>query len=552
MNLPIAIRSLTRRSRAMLGFAVVVIVAVILIGFYNKTTQSTAPSSPPPLAVPEGEAGKAGEVAITEEAMKLAEIELAPAQLRQVQERLEVTGEIESGGNQWAKVTPSGQGKVVRILVNVGADVRAGQVLALLESAQLNEAQVAYRLATGRVALYEKQLGRQRELANLGEFGSSELEESRTKALDAEKDIQSARRSLAQEETALVGAKSSLLGLQSEVTKARAELDVKRSHLARAEALPQLVALQQLERLRADARQAEADLATAQARVTEGKAQVVTAQRSLQVAKSEQPLAQRQLQVRKDSLAREERVYSGGYSRSGELAEAESNLEMAQLAVEEAAANIGLLGGSPGADSQIMLLSPISGRVQEASLTLGESIGVDHVAFTVINLDHVWARLAVAPGDLAKVKVGNSVEFMSDSSPGKVLKGQVVGVGAAADEVTRTVPIRAAIQTADPSLRAGAFTKATIITDVRHERLTVPDQALQEHDGRATLYVAKPGGSGVFEVRHVTLGERGEDWREIAEGIKTGETLATGGTFYLKSEAMKNSLSDGCCSVGGE
>ena len=552
MSLSIALRSLTSRRHALLGLAGAVIVAVILIGLYNKNSQPTAPPAPPALAVPEGEAGKAGEVAITGEAMKLAEIELAPAQLRQVQERLEVTGSIETGGNQLAKITPSGQGKVVRILVNVGDEVRQGQVLAFLESAQLHEAQVAYRLAQGRVALYEKQLTRQRELANLGEFGSSELEESRTKALDAEKDIQSARRSLALEETGLVEAQSRLLGLQGDVAKARAELDVKRSHLARAEALPQLVALQQLERLRADARQAEADLATAQARVTEGKAQVVAAQGSLQVAKSEQPLAQRQLQVRKDALAREERVYSGGYSRSGELAQAESNLEMAQLAVEEAAANIGLLGGSPGADSQIRLLSPISGRVQETSLTLGESIGVDHVAFTVINLDHVWAKLAVAPGDLAKVKVGNPVEFMSDSSPGKILQGQVVGVGAAADEVTRTVPIRAAIKTADPSLRAGAFTKATIITDIRHERLTVPDQALQEHDGRATLYVAKPGMTGIFEVRHITLGERGEDWREISEGIKAGETLATGGTFYLKSEAMKNSLSDGCCSVGGE
>ena len=48
----------------------------------------------------------------------------------------------------------------------------------------------------------------------------------------------------------------------------------------------------------------------------------------------------------------------------------------------------------------------------------------------------------------------------------------------------------------------------------------------------------------------MTLGTEGKDWREVTDGLQPGEKLATHGTFYLKSEAMKSALSDGCCAVG--
>jgi hypothetical protein len=45
----------------------------------------------------------------------------------------------------------------------------------------------------------------------------------------------------------------------------------------------------------------------------------------------------------------------------------------------------------------------------------------------------------------------------------------------------------------------------------------------------------------------VKLGVSGEGWREIATGLEAGERIAVNGTFFLKSEALKSQLSDGCC-----
>ena len=196
------------------------------------------------------------------------------------------------------------------------------------------------------------------------------------------------------------------------------------------------------------------------------------------------------------------------------------------------------------------LTSPIDGRVQDRAATLGETIDSEHAAFTVVNLDLVWAQLGVAPGDLAAVRVGQRVELTSESSRGKSFEGTVLSVGAVADEATRSVFVRTTLDNPSSLLKPGSLVKGALVTDTREQRITVPDGALQEHTGRATVYVAgnKPG---LFEIRHVTLGIRGDGWREITAGLSPGERVAVSGTFYLKSEALKSSLSDGCCAPGG-
>jgi RND family efflux transporter MFP subunit len=518
------------------GYLVLGLVALVggLIFVFSRSTPDLD-TGPTPLVVSMGEAGKAGDVVVTEEAMKLAEIELSPAEVRQVEERLQVTGVIETGGNHFAKVTPLAPGKVYKILAFEGDDIREGQVLALLESAELARAQADYRQAKAHLRVYRKNLVRQRELASLGEFGSTELEESKNRSIDARSQVEEAKRSVAGAQTDLQIAKNLLL-------QATEDYETRRAQLERAESLPKAISRQRLERLRADTKIAKSEVAVAQANVAH-------AQEGVETAKNLQPLATKRWQVSESALRREEEIYAAGHSRSRELVEAEAALELAEVELEGTAEAVRLLGGRPGEGSGIALLAPISGKVQSTSLTLGESVSEEQVAFTLVNLEQVWAELSLAPKDLAKAKVGDAVELQADSAPGQVFLGHLASIAPAADDTTRTVSARMIVENPTAALKVGSFVKASIITDIRHERLTVPETALQEHTGRATIYVANTDATGAFEVRHVILGETGEGWREISEGLAPNEVLATQGTFYLKSEALKKSLSDGCCAV---
>lgn len=533
------------------AIALGVLVGLLLVyAVLNRGDATVGPSAEQPLSLPAGVAGKAGQVVVTEEALELAEIRTAPAEVRMVHEKLKVTGVIETGGDQFARVTPRGSGKITRLLAAPGDDVSAGQTLALLESLELAQGQAAYSQAAARLQALESNLTSQRELASLGQFGRPQVEQARLRAVEAELDVREAEQHLSEEKTLSSEAESELRVSSNVVSQAQTELEVQRSRLERAESLKEIVAGQELERIRANFTNAQAEVEVSRAKVSQARARIQGARERVAAAQSELELERKRLGIGRAALGRAEKVFSGRYLTSRELLDAEAAFRMAQVELEGAAESVRLLGGEPGQGNEIPLTSPIAGKVQECSITLGETVHPEQAAFTVLNLDRVWARLAVAPKDIQKVNPGDEVELVADSFPGRVFRGRVTHVSAAADETTRVVHVRTTFDNPDGALKAGAFVTGSVITDIRHERLAVPDGTLQEHTGRATLYVAQPGRPGAFEVRHVTLGARGQGWREVSEGLKPGEPVAVSGTFYLKSEALKSSLSDGCCAVG--
>lgn len=506
-----------------------------------------------PLSVPEGQAGKAGDVVVTEEAMRLAEIKVEAVTAREVSERLSVNGIIQAGGDDLVKVTPRVAGKVTKLLVGAGDPVQAGQIMALLESTDLGQAQAAYRQAAARASATAKNLDRQRQLAKLGQFGNPQVEDARTRAIEADRAVQDAEKDVAEERTKLSEALSDRRALLSKVEQARAELEVTKAQRDRVEALyrEQLVSRQELERIQADYKKASADVDVAESAVAQGEARIEGGKQRLAAAETGVALARRRAAVTAQSLKREEKVYAGNYLTNREIVDAEAAHRLAQVDVQGTADAVRLLGGHPGGGNVVALRSPISGRVQERSATLGETIDPEHAAFTVVNLDRVWAQLSIPPAELGSVRVGDQIALTSETSPARTFRGTVVSIGTAADESTRAVAVRTTLQNSGGLLKPGSFVRGTILTEVRRERLVVPAGALQEHTGRPTLYVAMEGRSNAFEVRHVKLGIPTGDMREVVEGLKSGERIAISGTFYLKSEALKSSLSDGCCAPSG-
>lgn len=502
--------------------------------------------------VPEGEAGVAGDLVVSQEAMQLAEIRLAPAVAKLVSDKLTVSGTVQAGGDQLVNVTPRVAGKVVKLLAGTGDDVQAGQSLALIESAELGQAQAAYRQSMAKLSAAQTNLDRQRQLAKLGQFGRPQVEEARTKAVEADRDIHEADHHLAEERSKLAEAQSSRQGFASLIGQARSEMEVARTRLDRAEALfkEELISKQELERIRADHSKAQSDVEVAEANAAQAEARIKGAEQRVEAAEGELKLAKRRAAIIQQSLGREEKVYKGHFLTNREVVMAEADVRQAQVESEGSADAIRLLGGSPGGGNTLSLVAPITGRIQERLATLGETIDSEHAAFTVVNLDQVWAQLAVAPRDLPSVRIGDEVQLTSETAPGKVFKGTILSLGTAADETTRAISVRTTLTNSGDLLKPGSFVRGMVVTDVRHERTVVPEAALQDHTGKPTVYVARADKPGGFEVRHVKLGARGQGWREISEGLKPGERIATNGTFYLKSEALKSSLADGCCAPG--
>ena len=444
---------------------------------------------------------------------------------------------------------------------------------------------------------------RRESVASEGEVNSTldEIAAAKNQVNEARSEKAAAEGEVAAAESQVAGAEGEAASGESEISEAESQVAVVQA--AQAQAVTrvetaqskfnrydtllkeQLVSKQDWEQARADLRQAEADVDGARASVAQARAKVTTARAHQKAAQAQVKAAQakvraeqgraqqaaakietaqsRQAQldskltaakqrreIARQSLAREEAVLKGGYGTSKEIVEAEAALRLARLEQQAASQTVRLLGGTPGGGSTLALTAPIAGRVQERNASPGKTVDTEHPLFKLINLDLVWAQLAVTPKDLPQVRSGQRVVLTSETAPGRTFTGTVSSIGSTADEATRAVRVRVALVNRDDALRPETFVRGSIITDVRRERVTVPLEALQEHNGKPTVYVALPT-QGAFEVRHVKLGVSGDGWREISEGLKAGERIADSGTFYLKSEALKSALSDGCCAVGG-
>ncbi len=93
----------------------------------------------------------------------------------------------------------------------------------------------------------------------------------------------------------------------------------------------------------------------------------------------------------------------------------------------------------------------------------------------------------------------------------------------------------------DRDWRAGSFVIADLPLEKDAVELLVPKAALQQIEGRPTVFVRNPEG---FEARAVRIGRETEQAAEILGGLKPGEQIAVSNTFVLKSDVGKSKAAD--------
>jgi cobalt-zinc-cadmium efflux system membrane fusion protein len=195
---------------------------------------------------------------------------------------------------------------------------------------------------------------------------------------------------------------------------------------------------------------------------------------------------------------------------------------------------------------QMTLRAPFDGRVVDRKVTPGALVESLQPLMTVANLSSVWVFLQAYDKDLALVNDGLSVTIRTEAYPQESFKGRIDFVGSTLDPGTRTVKIRATVGNPAEKLKPGMFIKAHVDVprpaDEAKAILVVPQSALQTLEGRTTVFVqATPG---VFERRFVEAGHSFEGFTEVLAGVKAGDVVVTEGSFVVKSEFAKASLSE--------
>jgi RND family efflux transporter MFP subunit len=115
-------------------------------------------------------------VSLSEDALKRAGIELATVTMGAGASGVRIPGMVEPNAYKQVVVTPVVAGRVTRVLVELGDQVRHGQTLAQLFSPELAEAQTKYLSAKAELEAHERELDRTTKLVAIGAASQQELE----------------------------------------------------------------------------------------------------------------------------------------------------------------------------------------------------------------------------------------------------------------------------------------------------------------------------------------------------------------------------------------
>jgi len=187
--------------------------------------------------------------------------------------------------------------------------------------------------------------------------------------------------------------------------------------------------------------------------------------------------------------------------------------------------------------------SPIRGVITEKHAIVGELADPSKSLYTVVDLSSVWVMVDINEKDLAKVHKGQTATVTVSAFPDSKLKGRITYIADLVNEATRTVKAR--VEVANPGRKLKPEMFATVELALAADAppvLAVPEDALQEQDGKKVVFVAEKDTE--FAARQVKTGRMSGGMVEIVSGLKEGERYAVKGAFILKSEVKKGEMKD--------
>ncbi len=351
-------------------------------------------------------------------------------------------GAIQASGTMEATqvdVAPRIAGRVIRVEVREGDQVRGGQVVA-----ELDAAEVEAQLAQARAAVAAAQTRPAQADAALALARAS---------VDAQ---------LIQAQAQVESASAALEAGRASLRAAEANVQVSETNLARSES-----DLHRLDALYRDGAVSAQQLDTAQSTVKAAQAQRDAARAQRDAAQVQISAASAALAQARAALAVAEAGRQTLAIREQEVAAARAQLAQARAALQQ----VEILRG------YTTLTAPFAGVVVAKHVEVGDLVGVGAPVLTVADLSRVYLRVFISETDLGRVTLGQPVDVRVDAFRGRVFRGRVTEISDHAEftpgnvqtreeRVKLVFAVKVEMNNPDGVLKPGLPADAVIVTGV--------------------------------------------------------------------------------------
>jgi membrane fusion protein (multidrug efflux system) len=180
-----------------------------------------------------------------------------------------------------------------------------------------------------------------------------------------------------------------------------------------------------------------------------------------------------------------------------------------------------------------VIRAPFSGRVGLRRVSVGTLISPGDVITTLDDTSVIKLDFSVPENFLSSLREGLSVRASAPAFPGRSFTGKVSSIDSRVDMTTRSVIVRALLANEDGALRPGMFLNVSLANDER-AALVIPEEALTPEAEKQYVYVVVDGKAQRREVR---IGGRRPGSVEVLAGVVAGEHVIVEGTQKVRDGA---------------
>ncbi|CAG0939865.1 Cation efflux system protein CusB [Anaerolineae bacterium] len=198
---------------------------------------------------------------------------------------------------------------------------------------------------------------------------------------------------------------------------------------------------------------------------------------------------------------------------------------------------------------RLSIYTPLSGVVIEKMALEGQYVNTGDPLFNIADLSNVWVEVEVYENEFSFIKLGQRVDIISQSWPGKTFSGRVSFVYPFLDPKTRTVKVRVELPNPGMKLKPDMFVNASVKVPLG-TAVTVPVTAVMDTGTRQVAWVETE--PGMFAPRDVKVGARVGEMLQVLSGLKAGEKVAASGSYLIDSESQLKGTGGGHAGHGGQ
>lgn len=409
---------------------------------------------------------------------------------------IEVSGRIEG---EDVIVNSKIGGRVQELLVREGAQVTRGQLVAVLNSdeldarargavAQIEAAQAQVTRAEGEVRVLKSQLAQARAAVALAEAQAAAQQQQARAGLDASvARLGQSRKVLAaarvQAPTAVDAARAAVRAAEADLTRAHALHEEARRDLARLQSLQAAgaVAIAQVDAARAQLDVATAQVEMAAAQVQRARAALVRAETGLvdvQVREDEIRVATAQVDAARGQVAaaaaaslevQRQREQLRAVAQQVDIARAAASAARAQLASAVAARD-----ELQSVVRETRVITPIAGVVTSRVANAGEVVAAGTPLVIVVDLRALWLKVFVPGPEIGKLRLGAPARIAIDAFPNRVFTARITEISQRAEftpkdiqtreeRVKQVFAVKLAVENPDGTLKPGMPADALLL-----------------------------------------------------------------------------------------